>query len=64
MNSGNGYSGGLQFHPDTWLRNGGAEFAPMAYQASRDAQIVVGERIKARQGWTAWPGCSRKLGLL
>lgn len=63
MNSGNGYSGGLQFHPDTWRRNGGAEFAPEAWMASREAQIAVGERLRARSGWSSWPGCSRKLGL-
>jgi len=64
MNTGNGYSGGIQFHPDTWTRHGGGEFAAMAFQASREQQIVVGERIRARQGWSAWPGCARKLGLL
>ncbi len=63
MNSGNGYSGGLQFHPGTWRYNGGTEFAPEAWMASREQQIVVAERIRAGQGWSAWPACSRKLGL-
>jgi hypothetical protein len=64
-NTGNGYSGGLQFLHSTWNSYGGAEFAPMAYQATRNQQIVVAERIRASQGGTyrAWPGCRAKLGL-
>ena len=42
---------------------GGGEFAPDAYLASREQQIVVAERVLASQGWGAWPGCSSKLGL-
>jgi len=63
INTGNGYSGGLQFHPRTWSSLGGGEFAPMAYQASREQQIVIAERVLAAQGWGAWPACTRKLGL-
>jgi len=62
-NTGNGYSGGLQFSHSTWRSFGGGEFAPAAWQASRDAQIVVAERVLASQGWGAWPACTRKLGL-
>jgi hypothetical protein len=62
-NTGNGYSGGLQFAHSTWTGFGGREFAPAAWQASRDAQIVVAERVLASQGWGAWPACTRKLGL-
>jgi hypothetical protein len=60
-----GYSGGLMFLPSTWTNYGGGEFAPEAYMASRDAQIVVAERILASHGGTykAWPGCRAKLGL-
>ncbi|PPK97959.1 LysM domain-containing protein [Kineococcus xinjiangensis] len=63
INTGNGYSGGLQFHPRTWSGFGGGQFAPRAHQATREQQIVVAERVLARQGWRAWPACSRKLGL-
>jgi len=63
INTGNGYHGGLQFSPSTWNANGGQEFAPYAYQASREQQIVVGERVLASQGWGAWPSCSSQLGL-
>jgi hypothetical protein len=64
-NTGNGYHGGLQFHPGTWRAYGGEEFAPYAYLATREQQIVVAERILASHGGTfrAWPGCRRKLGL-
>jgi hypothetical protein len=64
MNSGNGYSGGLQFYHGTWIGNGGGQFATYAYQASREAQIAVAERVLASQGWNAWPGCARQLGLI
>ena len=61
-NSGNGYYGGLQFSRSTWLAYGG-DFAERADLASRDAQITVGERVRADVGWSAWPGCARRLGL-
>ncbi|MGO3753826.1 resuscitation-promoting factor Rpf1 domain-containing protein [Corynebacterium variabile] len=63
INTGNGFHGGLQFSPSTWNGYGGGEFAPYAYQASREEQIVVGERVLAGQGWGAWPSCSSQLGL-
>jgi LysM repeat protein len=62
INTGNGYHGGLQFSPRTWSAFGGGEFAPVAYRASREQQIVVAERVLAEQGWNAWPVCSRKAG--
>jgi LysM repeat protein len=60
INTGNGYSGGLQFSPGTWRANGGHG---SAWKASRAEQIRVAKRVLARQGWGAWPACSRKLGL-
>jgi hypothetical protein len=59
-NTGNGYSGGLQFSPGTWAANGGSGSAA---SASREEQIAVAERVQASQGWGAWPSCSAKLGL-
>ena len=59
-NTGNGYSGGLQFAPGTWRANGGSG---SAHNASRAEQIRVAERVKASQGWGAWPACSARLGL-
>jgi resuscitation-promoting factor RpfB len=63
LNTGNGYHGGLQFHPDTWNRHKPSGYPTYAYQATREQQIVVGERVQRSQGWGAWPHCSRQLGL-
>ena len=61
-NTGNGYSGGLQFSPSTWLDYGGGQFAAYAWQASREQQIVVAERIHAAQGsYRAWPVCGARV---
>ena len=60
INTGNGFSGGLQFTPGTWRAFGGVG---VAHHASREQQIAVAERVLAEQGWGAWPACSRKLGL-
>ena len=58
-----GFSGGLQFADATWRSYGGTAFAPSAWQASREQQISVAERVLTSAGWQAWPACSRKLGL-
>ena len=63
INTGNGFSGGLQFTPSTWRAFGGTAYASSAYLAGRSAQIAVAERVLASQGWGAWPACSAKLGL-
>ncbi len=55
-NTGNGYYGGLQFSLSTWLAYGGGEFSYWPYLASREQQIIIGERVLAGQGWGAWPG--------
>jgi murein DD-endopeptidase MepM/ murein hydrolase activator NlpD len=62
-NTGNGFSGGLQFEPGTWRAFGGELFAPSAHMATREQQIAVAEHVLATQGWLAWPACSSKLGL-
>ncbi|MGP3950003.1 LysM peptidoglycan-binding domain-containing protein [Streptomyces sp. 7N604] len=61
--TGNGYSGGLQFSDATWRAYGGGAYAPRAAQATRAQQISVAERTLAGQGWGAWPACSASLGL-
>lgn len=67
-NDGNGYGGGLQFAHgpgwSTWRAFGGTEFTADPWDASREQQIVVAERVLARSGWGAWPGCARKAGWL
>ena len=61
INTGNGYHGGLQFSPSTWSGNGGGEFAPAAYLATKEEQIAVAERVLAGQGKGAWPSCGGPL---
>ena len=60
INTGNGYYGGLQFYPPTWESFGGLAYAPRADLATREQQIAVAEKVLARQGWGAWPACSRQ----
>ena len=63
INTGNGFTGGLQFLRSTWLGVGGAQYAPDAYLATREQQIDMATRVLASQGWGAWPGCASLLGL-
>jgi TP901 family phage tail tape measure protein len=65
INSGNGYSGGLQIAPGTWKGYGGDQFAPNPFQATPEDQMTVGDRILATgwggtppQGKGAWPATS------
>ncbi|WP_030982584.1 transglycosylase family protein [Streptomyces sp. NRRL S-1813] len=63
IDTGNGFSGGLQLAHSTWHSFGGGAYASRAARASRSQQIQVAERVLARQGWGAWPACSASLGL-
>jgi uncharacterized protein YabE (DUF348 family) len=65
INTGNGYYGGLQFDAQTWNAYGGAEYAPLPHQASREQQIAVASKVRDARGGTysAWPACRAKLGL-
>ena len=63
INTGNGFTGGLQFVRSTWLGVGGGEYAPDAYLATREQQIDIATRVLASQGWGAWPGCTSMMGL-
>lgn len=56
------YAGGLGIYVGTWRTVGGDEFAPTPDGATREQQIAVAERIRARFGIHAW-GCARRLGL-
>ncbi len=62
INTGNGYYGGIQFYQPTWEGYGGLEFAPRADLATKEQQIIVGERVLAGQGKGAWPVCGVGLG--
>lgn len=57
------HEGGLQFAVSTWDGFKPDGYPGGAHEATPEQQIVVAERVKARQGWGAWPTCSRKLGL-
>jgi hypothetical protein len=61
INTGNGYQGGLQFSPSTWLGYGGGQYASAANMASREQQIAIAEKVLAGQGKGAWPVCGRGL---
>ncbi len=60
INTGNGYSGGLQFSQGTWTSNGG-KGSP--HTASKAEQIRVAENLRSTRGYSPWPACSAKLGL-
>ncbi|MDN4521351.1 transglycosylase family protein [Mycolicibacterium austroafricanum] len=55
INTGNGYSGGLQFSPSSWEAAGGTQFAPSAYQATPYQQALTAEELLRMQGPGAWP---------
>ena len=61
------HHGGLQHHPDTWDWVAGdlglLEQYPHAYDAPAEIQVQVATEVQRRQGWGAWPVCSRKVGL-
>ncbi|MBU6532064.1 transglycosylase family protein [Streptomyces sp. NPDC057245] len=56
-NTGNGYYGGLQFAPSSWIAAGGLKYAPRADLATRTEQIAVARRLADLQGMSAW-GCA------
>lgn len=57
------HDGGLQFTRSSWATAGGLKFAGRAFEATREEQIVVARALLDMQGWSAWPSCSRRLGL-
>ncbi|WP_067892702.1 resuscitation-promoting factor [Nocardia vaccinii] len=63
INTGNGYFGGVQFDQNTWARQGGLKYAPRPDLATRNEQIAIAEKTRARQGWGAWPTCTSRLGI-
>jgi len=62
INTGNGFSGGLQFTQGTWAAYGGKQYASSANHASREQQIAVAERVLKGQGIHAWPVCGAHAG--
>ncbi|MFK0254076.1 transglycosylase family protein [Streptomyces sp. NPDC090445] len=63
INTGNGYYGGLQISMSTWRAFGGTQYAAYPHHATKQQQILTGEKILAGQGPGAWPSCGRASGL-
>lgn len=60
-NSGNGYYGAYQFSISSWGSYGGYSRPDLAPPAVQDAKA---QATQAARGWTPWPACARRLGLL
>jgi resuscitation-promoting factor RpfA len=54
-------TGGLQIQQRTWNAYNGQQYAAQPYQATKEEQIAVAEKILARQGPGAWT-CNAKVG--
>jgi hypothetical protein len=62
VNTHNGYYGGLQISGGTWRAYGGKRLASLPHKATKGEQVRIAKRIQKRQGWGAWPACSRWIG--
>lgn len=54
INTGNGFYGGVQFHPTSWRAVGGTG---LPHEWSRIEQVYRAELLYQLQGAGAWPGC-------
>ena len=61
VNTGNGYYGAYQYDLRTWNNYMGYARPDLAPAEVQDAKA---QDTQARRGWSPWPACARKLGLL
>ncbi len=59
--TGNGYYGAYQFNLGTWRSLG---FGGVPSQAPPAEQDQAAQELQARRGWSQWPSCARRLGLI
>ncbi|MEU9856480.1 FG-GAP-like repeat-containing protein [Streptomyces sp. NPDC047974] len=57
------YYGGLQFSLSTWQSIGGTQYAAYPHQATKNEQILMGEKLLDLYGEGQWPVCGPKVGL-
>lgn len=60
-NTGNGYYGMFQYDLQTWGNYMGYARPDLA---PAEVQLAKAKETQARRGWSPWPSCARKLGLL
>jgi hypothetical protein len=60
-NTGNGYYGMFQYDLQTWANYMGYARPDLA---PAEVQLAKAKETQARRGWSPWPQCSKKLGLM
>lgn len=60
-NTGNGYYGMFQYDLQTWANYMGYARPDLA---PAEVQLAKAKETQARRGWSPWPSCARKLGLM
>ncbi|WP_030777523.1 transglycosylase family protein, partial [Streptomyces sp. NRRL F-2664] len=63
INTNNGYYGGLQFSLATWQSMGGTQYAAYPHQATKNEQILMGQKLLDAAGENQWPVCGPRVGL-
>lgn len=63
-NTGNGYYGGFQYLPSTWINSGGGAYASRADLATPYEQLLVTYHVTSNSGWGQWPNTAAACGLL